>query len=51
MVMVPIISFTAFIVILAALNWQWVVIGAPVNFAHSVLGIIVISLSIIQVTI
>ena len=49
MISVPIISVTAFIVILADLEWKWVGQTLSLNFAHSILGIITIGFSIIQV--
>lgn len=49
MIFVPICSVTAFIVILADLNWKWVSASSKVEFAHSIFGIVTIGLSIIQV--
>ena len=48
---VPVFSIVAFIVILADLKWKWVELieTQKVNFAHSIIGIIVIGLSFIQV--
>ena len=48
---IPIFSIVAFIVILADLKWKWVELieTQKVNFAHSIIGIIVIGLSLIQV--
>jgi len=48
---VPVFSIVAFIVILADLKWKWVQLidTQKVNFAHSIIGIIVIGLSLIQV--
>jgi hypothetical protein len=49
MISVPIISITAFIVILADLKWQWVSQTLVVNFVHSIFGIITMALSVVQV--
>ena len=48
---VPVFSIVAFIVILADLKWKWVELieTQKVNFVHSIIGIIVIGLSFIQV--
>ncbi len=48
---IPIFSIVAFILILADLKWKWVELieTQKVNFAHSIIGIIVIGLSLIQV--
>ena len=51
MIFVPILSIIAFIVILADLGWKWVDIESKVGFAHSIFGIVVIGLSVIQVCI
>lgn len=50
MIFLPICSITAFIVILAELDWKWVEISTPVEFAHSIFGIVTIGISIIQVS-
>ena len=50
MLMVPILSITAFIVILANLNWNWVKPSQILKFIHSLFGIAAIALSLIQVT-
>jgi hypothetical protein len=49
MISVPIISITAFILALAAAGWAWVSSSSTLIFAHSIIGIIVIGLSIVQV--
>jgi hypothetical protein len=49
MISVPIISIAAFIIILSYLDWDWVDSDRPLSFVHSILGIIVIFLSIVQV--
>ena len=51
MFFVPVFSIVAFIVILADLKWKWVELidTQKVNFAHSIIGIIVIGMSLIQV--
>ena len=49
MLSVPLISVASFIVIFADLDWKWVEKSEPVNFAHSIIGIIAIALSIVQV--
>ncbi len=48
---VPVFSVVAFIVILADLKWKWVELieTQKVNFVHSIIGIIVVGLSFIQV--
>ena len=48
---VPVFSIVAFIVILADLKWKWVELidTQKVNFAHSIIGIIVIGLALVQV--
>lgn len=49
MIIVSLISITAFIVILSELDWKWVTTDEPLNFAHSIFGIVAIGLPIIQV--
>jgi hypothetical protein len=49
MIMVPIASVVAFIVILSDLDWKWVGAEDKTAFAHSIFGIITICLSVIQV--
>ena len=49
MISVPVLSLIAFLVILSDLDWQWVETSEQLNFAHSIFGIVTISLSIIQV--
>lgn len=49
MLMVPILSVTAFIVMLANLNWSWTKPSKILQFIHSLFGIAAIGLSIIQV--
>ena len=49
MIFVPIVAITAFIVILADLDWKWVESSERLPFAHSIIGIITIGFSLIQV--
>lgn len=49
MISVPIISLIAFLVILSDLKWKWVDSTEQPHFAHSIIGIITISFSFIQV--
>jgi hypothetical protein len=42
-------SFTAFMVILADLDWKWVARSGSINFIHSIFGIVTVGLAIIQV--
>ena len=49
MIMVPILTFTSFIVILSDLDWKWVSPTSRVEFAHSIFGIVTVSFSILQV--
>lgn len=49
MMFVPVVAITAFIVILADLNWKWVDSNETIPFVHSIIGIITIGFSMIQV--
>lgn len=49
MIFTQICSLIAFIIILADLNWEWVSLTNKVSFAHSIIGMLVIGLSLIQV--
>ena len=49
MISVPIVSIIAFIIILSQLKWTWVDSTDQLNFAHSIIGIITISFSVVQV--
>jgi hypothetical protein len=53
MISVPIITIAAFIVILWQLEWKWLVNSKDllIAFIHSIVGIICIALSVIQVSI
>jgi presenilin-like A22 family membrane protease len=51
MISVPIISIASFIIILWGCNWSWIDNSEQLNFAHSIIGIITISFSVIQVII
>jgi hypothetical protein len=51
MSLVPIISIVAFILILIDMDWTWMTLDDPVGFSHSIVGIIAVILSIIQVKI
>lgn len=53
MILVPILAIIAFFIILADLDWQWVENTEQTrqNYAHSIIGIFAIILSIIQVVI
>lgn len=48
MVMVPVLSLVAFVLIFAQLNWSWVRVGLKIDFLHSIAGAATIGLSIIQ---
>ncbi|CAF1098188.1 unnamed protein product [Brachionus calyciflorus] len=49
MIFVPICSLAAFLVILADVGWKWVETTSKVSFAHSIFGMVLIGLSLIQV--
>ena len=49
MILVSIASIAGFTIILADLNWSWTSTFSSITFAHSVTGILVIFLSVIQV--
>lgn len=49
MLLVPIFSTIAFIIILANLNWNWVSTSRTLSFVHSIFGITAIALSLFQV--
>lgn len=49
MILSPIFSIAAFLVILADLEWKWIEKTNKVSFAHSIFGIVLIGLSLIQV--
>ena len=49
MICVPILSIIAFLIILSQLQWSWIVNTSQPNFAHSIIGIITISFSVLQV--
>ncbi len=51
MMFIPVASIVAFIVILADLKWKWIELSdtVVVNFIHSIIGIVVIGFSLIQV--
>jgi len=46
MIFVMVLSIIAFLLILSYTNWKWIGIREPVNFAHSIFGIIVIVLTV-----
>ena len=48
MVMVPVLSIVAFVLIFSQLKWNWVRVGFTNNFLHSIAGAVTIGLSIIQ---
>lgn len=48
MMLVPIVTITGFIVILADQDWTWLDQSIALNFAHSIIGIITLSFSVIQ---
>ena len=50
MIFVPLLSIISFIVILAQLNWEWVLTENKLDLTHSIFGILAICLSIIQVS-
>ena len=49
MIFVPILSITAFVVILYYDKWKWVETDNKLSLAQSIFGIVTIGLSIIQV--
>ena len=49
MISVPIVSIIAFLVILLQLKWTWVDSTNQTNYVHSIIGIITISFSVLQV--
>ncbi len=49
MLLVPIMSIAAFVVVLYYNKWKWVEPSNSVGFAHSIIGIVTIGFSIIQV--
>ena len=51
MISVPIVSIIAFIIILSQLKWTWVDSTNQAAFAHSIIGILTISFSFLQVII
>jgi uncharacterized membrane protein len=48
MILVPVISIISFLVILSFEQWSWVDQSNQLNFAHSIIGMITIGFSIIQ---
>jgi len=52
MICVPLLSISAFIVILYQLEWTWIDSSVnKLNFAHSITGIVTISFSVVQVVV
>ena len=51
MIAIPLVSIGAFVIILADLGWSWVEMSEPLAFSHSIIGIVTVGLSIIQVSI
>ena len=49
MTFVPVLSIISFIIIFSQLNWEWVSTSDSISFTYSILGILSICLSIIQV--
>lgn len=49
MILVPVISLVAFVLIFAQLKWHWIHIGFTPEFTHSFAGAATIVLSLIQV--
>jgi hypothetical protein len=49
MIFVPICSLVAFLVILAQLNWSWVSSANRTSFAHSIVGVLALVFSFVQV--
>ena len=49
MIAVTLVSVGAFIAILADVGWNWIEIDEPLAFSHSIVGIVTVGLSIIQV--
>jgi hypothetical protein len=51
MIFATILNFIAFIVILAELNWKWVDMTSQnrIGYAHSIFGILTISIPLFQV--
>ncbi|CAF0731342.1 unnamed protein product [Brachionus calyciflorus] len=48
MIMVSLISIAAFLVILSKCEWKWISTDEPINYAHSIFGIVAICFSIFQ---
>jgi hypothetical protein len=51
MVCVPVLSISSLFVILADLDWTWVTSDKSLEFSHSIIGVVTISLSTIQILI
>ena len=49
MVSVSVLSLSGLLLILIEKNWSWIPIGLNIGFAHSITGILTISLSVLQV--
>ncbi len=49
MTLVAVINLIAFLVILSELDWRWVSVDRPLEFAHSIFGIFAFGLIYIQV--
>ena len=49
MLLVPILTLTGFLVILADLDWKWVQTTPAKNFTHSIFGIVAMGLGFLQV--
>lgn len=49
MIIVPACSIAAFVLILSDSDWKWLTTDIALNFAHSIIGITAIGLSIFQV--
>ena len=49
MTCVPLLSIAAFLIILAFNDWKWVTSLRKKEYAHAIIGIITIALSVLQV--
>jgi hypothetical protein len=49
MILVPIISFIGLLIILADMNWKWIDLSSPIQFSHSIIGLVALILSFVQV--
>ena len=50
MILTLTLSIISLLIILSYVNWTWIMTSKPVNFTHSIFGIVVIGLAFFQVT-